>query len=577
MNLFRIFLSKLFTSLFVNHKSLIYSSAGLAPLVIIIAIALIAAAVPTTVILVQQEQDNRQEAQSISSSGKNPSGTKPCEAGQGAVAPWEDKDKYCESGICIEGTCQAEKNDVDGSCGEDDDCKSNNCEGKKCSGEESLEPTCESVYGTGSFCDTSCNGTIYDSKYTEGLCSFGNKCCVPKSLQNPNPPDNDRELLNPDLDDKGVPIKRSTTPPPPLANLIEGKLRMEVTVIPNNAEYATVKIGYKGDCGDSPGASLTDWCEMKEYSPNNAHLYVLEIPKRSWLRNISYRYTMAVYDKTKQVSQGTSGVIDLPESSGDIVVKRTFELSDSPANTPTTTPPGGDGGGGGNAPAPIIVAPTKAGWCADRNRDNSIAVNNATCSIMNQTQYNPQFDAFCLDKHNPRNSFYECLPASIPTSPGYCSNSTKTSSPITFGNATCELSATNYVSVFDYWCRQNYGDKDNQSNYFYACPATPPVTTPTATPTSQPPQGPGAPVQQDTAVSCLGENPQALTFTKNGLSESLQDRNCTDSKVSSSSSRCCKSTSQCINKFGDGFTCKVLQNDRGGPFGNCSTLPLCNN
>ena len=77
----------------------VQSQRGLAPLVIIIAIALIAAAVPTTVILVQQEQDNRQEAQSISSSEKNPNGTKPCEAGQGAVAPWEDKDKYCQSGI----------------------------------------------------------------------------------------------------------------------------------------------------------------------------------------------------------------------------------------------------------------------------------------------------------------------------------------------------------------------------------------------------------------------------------------------------------------------------------------------
>lgn len=85
----------------------------------------------------------------------------------------------------------------------------------------------------------------------------------------------------------------------------------------------------------------------------------------------------------------------------------------------------------------------------------------------------------------------------------------------------------------------------------------------------------------DTSVVCLEDNPKTeIKFTVNGLSESEQDRSCGDKKVSDPSSRCCRSTMQCIDKFGDGFTCRAFQNgiNAGGDgFGNCSSLPLCNN
>ncbi len=99
-----------------------------------------------------------------------------------------------------------------------------------------------------------------------------------------------------------------------------------------------------------------------------------------------------------------------------------------------------------------------------------------------------------------------------------------------------------------------------------ACTGGTPAGGAAATPTT-------AASTTDTAVACKN----AVGTDMNGLAESSQDRNCTDAKAADNSSRCCKTNPKCRTAFGDTYTCKVLQNDRGGPYGNCSTIPLCNN
>lgn len=510
------------------------SQRGLAPLAIIIVVALIAAAVPTTVILVQQEQDNRQEAQiQLSSNLKNagalcgdPSdcASNRCELGKGfnKICIGNNNDEchandHCSSNICINDVCKEFKNTYHQFCEEDADCVGNNC----------LESQKWCISKTPDYEHCNLNSDCANPSFT-----CAKNICLPKSSSG-------------QVCDAG-----------------EGSADCEEGLVCNG--------GICVSPSDSKSGVSKPRCNEYELT-NQSGQY--------------YGECKAKCDSSINESPLLSHTCDYTDISS--VCCKVKVLSDAkkptPISTPTTVPPGG---GGDTAPTPIIIAPTKGGWCADGNRQNARPYPTDTKCNINNSPYNKQYDAFCHETFgSPSDFYYECPTASTPTVPGYCANATATSNPISINNPTCGLANTSYDSNYDAYCAENYGKKDSQSKYFYRCIAstapptsTPTVTTtPTTTPTSQPPQNPGAPVQQDTAVSCLVENPQALTFTKNGLSESLQDRSCTDAKVANSSSRCCKSTSQCINKFGDGFTCRVLQNDRGGPFGNCSTLALCNN
>lgn len=77
---------------------------------------------------------------------KNKNGEK-CTAGVGIVFPWENKNDYCESGICIEDYCRATENSPGEVCGEDADCRTRVCNTstKKCEQASPGKGRCDSV------------------------------------------------------------------------------------------------------------------------------------------------------------------------------------------------------------------------------------------------------------------------------------------------------------------------------------------------------------------------------------------------------------------------------------------------
>jgi len=520
MNLLKKSFFKLLNSCFVIHNS---SSAGFAPLVIIIAVALIAAAVPTTIILVQQEQDIRQNASSKNINGEI------CDAGQGTVFPWEDKDKYCQSGICIQGICKGEKNDFNGDCGEDDDCKSNNCEEKKCAVEESPKPTCESEFGSGSFCDSTCNNNSYDSKYTQGLCEFGKRCCVPKN----------------------------TTPTPQSSGGKPNCNAYELTNL-SGQYYGECKSSCDTSAGESPLLSYScDYtgissvcCRLKTLSdakkpdtttPTSLKMsYVIRssdqqlficynlVPERPFkmryfkksptkeeelvLSWINYGSGACFLEWLDEAGNYILTITASDIKTDELLANKAITLSMGSPTDPTPTIKPGDGAGAQPQPTATPVPPTTKGFCADGNRQYDKPVNTPLC-VINGTVYRQQFDSFCHSKYgSPSDFYYECLAANAPTTAsGYCSNSTKTSTGVPINNG-CGVwnnvkDQLNWDTNYDDYCKEEYGSKDSQSNYFYKCPATTPTPPPTTT-TPQPGAGgsggtcqPGNPVE---TCSCPG-------------------------------------------------------------------------
>lgn len=161
--------------------------------------------------------------------------------------------------------------------------------------------------------------------------------------------------------------------------------------------------------------------------------------------------------------------------------------------------------GATTAPKPTPIAPKDSGWCADGNRQNAKAVPSSNTCNINTSSYNGAFDEYCHATFgSPSDFFYQCASAGTPIVPGYCSNSTKTSSPITVNSATCGIASASYDSTHDQWCHDNYGKNDSQSNYFFKCPpATPSPTAGAPTPTTAAP----TPTSGATAGLCQPGSP----------------------------------------------------------------------
>ncbi|MDO8270171.1 MAG: hypothetical protein Q7T54_05895 [Candidatus Levybacteria bacterium] len=180
--------------------------------------------------------------------------------------------------------------------------------------------------------------------------------------------------------------------------------------------------------------------------------------------------------------------------------------------------------GTSTSPAPTHATPpsTIKGWCADGSRNITDAskqsVNGATaatCNIDSSPYVGTYGDgstagptSYCHSKAgSPNDFFYKCPDASTPLIPGYCSNSTKTStgSPVNNGCGAWNdvKNSISYESTYNTWCHDNYGKNDSQSDFFYKCPAATPTPTPTITGIPPTPTGGAAPA----AGTCQPGNP----------------------------------------------------------------------
>lgn len=188
MHLLQVVLKKIF--LIINHNS----SAGIAPLLVLVGIAVVAIALPTTVILVQQEQDNRQLA-------AGPTG-KSCNLDYGEhkyIGSANPCDQ--EAPFCIEGTCHANQNPEGGICGERNDCESGLfCVGGTCS---TTQSTCRVYDGDPAKCRATV-GCTYNSnaRASTGTCTGTQRPTptftpTPMQTQRPTPTtDPDRDIIS---------------------------------------------------------------------------------------------------------------------------------------------------------------------------------------------------------------------------------------------------------------------------------------------------------------------------------------------------------------------------------------------